>query len=108
MYLIALLLPPIAIVMCSKYFQAIANVMLLMFSATVPMFYFPVVVHALLVVHNYHREQQHQELMRTISPEYAHAHPRKKEWYEQLYEILLGKPSTPTPPPIQERKRTDP
>lgn len=49
-YVLAVLLPPIAVLSCGKVFQAIVNVLLL------PFVWIPAVVHALFVVHNYHAD----------------------------------------------------
>ena len=49
-YVLAVLLPPIAVLSCGKVFQAILNVLLL------PFVWIPAVVHALFVVHNYHAD----------------------------------------------------
>ena len=45
-YVLAVLLPPIAVLSCGKIFQAILNVLLL------PFVWIPAVVHALFVVHD--------------------------------------------------------
>ena len=45
-YLIALLLPPLAVLLCGKPFQAILNIALTLF------FWLPGAAHACLLVHN--------------------------------------------------------
>ncbi|RXT04330.1 YqaE/Pmp3 family membrane protein [Ammoniphilus sp. CFH 90114] len=45
MYLIALVLPPVAVLLCGKPFQAILNLVLTLF------FWFPGAIHAVFVVH---------------------------------------------------------
>jgi uncharacterized membrane protein YqaE (UPF0057 family) len=52
LYLVAILLPPVAVLLCGKPFQAILNVILTL------MFYFPGLIHALLVVHNYYQDKR--------------------------------------------------
>ena len=46
MYLLAILLPPVAVLICGKPFQAIINFILTL------IFWVPGVIHAILVVHD--------------------------------------------------------
>lgn len=46
-YLIAILLPPLAVFLCGKPFQALFNILLTL------LFWIPGVVHALFVVHSH-------------------------------------------------------
>ena len=46
MYLLAILLPPVAVLFCGKPFQAISNFILTL------IFWVPGVIHAILVVHD--------------------------------------------------------
>jgi uncharacterized membrane protein YqaE (UPF0057 family) len=51
MYLLSILLPPLAILMCKKPTQALLNLFLCLF------FWFPGVIHSLLVVKDYKAEK---------------------------------------------------
>lgn len=52
MYLLAILFPPLAVLLCNKPFQAFINLLLTLF------FYIPGLIHALLVVSN-HKQKEH-------------------------------------------------
>jgi uncharacterized membrane protein YqaE (UPF0057 family) len=52
LYPVAILLPPVAVLLCGKPFQAILNIVLTL------MIYFPGLIHALLVVHNYYQDKR--------------------------------------------------
>jgi uncharacterized membrane protein YqaE (UPF0057 family) len=52
LYLVAILLPPLAVLLCGKPFQAVLNVVLTL------MIYFPGLIHAVLVVHNYYQDKR--------------------------------------------------
>ncbi len=60
MYLLAILLPPLAVLMSGKPFQAILNVILTLF------FWFPGIIHALFVVNAYKAEKRTKRLQETI------------------------------------------
>lgn len=49
-YLLAILLPPIAVFICGKPIQGIINIILTL------CFYVPGAIHAVLVVHNYYAD----------------------------------------------------
>ena len=51
-YLLAILLPPVAVLSCGRPFQAILNLILTL------LFWVPGAVHALLVVHDYHEDRR--------------------------------------------------
>jgi uncharacterized membrane protein YqaE (UPF0057 family) len=51
-YILAILLPPLAVLSCGKPFQAILNLILCLF------LWIPGVVHALLVVHEHHEDRR--------------------------------------------------
>ena len=55
MYLVALIFPPLAVLLCGKPFQAIVNFFLTL------AFYFPGALHALLVVGSRNTERRHNE-----------------------------------------------
>lgn len=59
-YLLAILLPPLAVLICGKPFQAIANVVLTL------LFWVPGVVHALLVVHEHYEDKRADRVIRAI------------------------------------------
>jgi len=52
LYLVAIFLPPLAVLLCGKPFQAIVNVFLTL------MLYLPGLVHALFVVNNYYSDKR--------------------------------------------------
>jgi len=60
-YILAVLLPPLAVLSCGKPFQAIVN-----FAFTL-MFWVPGVIHALLVVNDYHTEEQTERVLRALA-----------------------------------------
>lgn len=60
LYLIAILLPPLAVLLCGKPFQAILNIFLSL------LFYFPGMIHALFVVGNYYADQRTNKVVRAI------------------------------------------
>ncbi len=52
MYLIAIIFPPIAVLLCGKPFQAVINIFLCLF------FYIPGLIHAILVVNEYKADKR--------------------------------------------------
>lgn len=60
LYLVALLIPPLAVLFCGKFFQAILNVFLSL------LFYFPGAIHALLVVKNYYDDKRTDKVIEAI------------------------------------------
>jgi uncharacterized membrane protein YqaE (UPF0057 family) len=52
LYLIAILFPPLAVLLCGKPFQALLNVVLTL------LMYFPGAIHAILVVHNHYQDKR--------------------------------------------------
>ncbi len=59
-YLLAIILPPLAVLSCRKPFQAIANVLLTIF------FWLPGVIHALCVVLDYKENQRTDRVIREL------------------------------------------
>ena len=59
-YLVALLLPPLAVLMCGKPVQAILNIVLCL------LLWVPGVVHALLVVHSHLADKRNEALIQAI------------------------------------------
>lgn len=57
LYLLALLLPPLAVLFCGKPFQAILNIGLSL------LFYFPGMLHALLVVASYQADNRQAQVL---------------------------------------------
>lgn len=57
-YVLAILLPPVAVLMCGKPMQALLNLILWIAGGI------PGMIHALFVVHNYHADERHEELMK--------------------------------------------
>jgi len=65
-YILAIVLPPIAVLTCGKPFQTIFNLVLTL------MFWIPGMIHALFVVHNHHADRRADELLRVLrSPRIA-------------------------------------
>ena len=59
-YLLAILLPPIAVLSCGKPFQAILNLILTL------CLWVPGIVHALFVVYNFHEDKRANRVIRAI------------------------------------------
>lgn len=59
LYLLAILLPPLAVLMCGKPFQAILNLI-----AMVTLIgWIPAIIHAMLVVSSHHADQRNQRVV---------------------------------------------
>lgn len=69
-YLLAILLPPIAVLICGKPFQAVINLLFCLL-AIVSLFIFPLcfpllalcIIHALFIAHNYYADERNKELI---------------------------------------------
>lgn len=59
-YLLAIILPPLAVLFCGKPIQFLLNILLTM------CFWIPGVVHAILVVHDHHEDKRANRLMKAI------------------------------------------
>lgn len=59
-YLFAVILPPLAVLLCGKPFQAILNVLLTL------AFWIPGMIHALFVVSNHNADRRNKELIRAM------------------------------------------
>lgn len=59
-YLIAILLPPLAVFLCGKPFQGILNIFLTL------MFWIPGMVHALFVVHSHLDDKRTDRIVKAI------------------------------------------
>jgi uncharacterized membrane protein YqaE (UPF0057 family) len=59
-YVLAILLPPIAVLICGKPVQALLNFILTLF------LWIPGVVHACFVVHNYYADQRTDRIVNAI------------------------------------------
>jgi uncharacterized membrane protein YqaE (UPF0057 family) len=62
LYLIAVILPPLAVLLAGKPFQAILNLILLFVTV-----YVGALIHALFVVHNYYADQRQERLLRDLN-----------------------------------------
>lgn len=60
MYLLAILLPPLAVLLCGKPVQALLNLLLTLF------FWVPGIVHAVLVVHSREEDQRARRIEKAI------------------------------------------
>ncbi len=59
-YLLAILLPPVAVLFCGKPVQALLNLLLTLF------FYIPGMIHAILVVHDFYEDRRTRKVVRAI------------------------------------------
>lgn len=59
-YILAVLLPPLAVLSCGKFWQAFFNLILTLF------LWVPGIIHAMLVVSNYHDEQRTERLIEAM------------------------------------------
>jgi uncharacterized membrane protein YqaE (UPF0057 family) len=60
LYLIAIILPPVAVLLCGKPIQFILNLLLTL------CFYFPGLIHALMVVSDSKANKRNKQLIRAI------------------------------------------
>ncbi len=61
LYLVAVILPPLAVLLSGKPFQAILNLVLLFVTV-----YVGALIHALFVVHNHYADQRQDRLLRDM------------------------------------------
>jgi len=61
LYLLAILLPPVAVLLCGKPIQALLNLVLTTLG------YFPGLIHAILVVNAYKADQRNDKLIRAMN-----------------------------------------
>ena len=62
LYLVAVLLPPLAVLLAGKPFQAILNLVLLFVT-----FYVGALIHALFVVHNHYADKRQDRMLRDLN-----------------------------------------
>ncbi len=60
LYLLAVLVPPLAVLLAGKPFQAILNVLLTL------LFWIPGTVHAIFVAHNYYADKWQDRMLREM------------------------------------------
>lgn len=60
MYLLAIILPPVAVLFCGKPIAAIGNIVLTLF------FWLPGAIHALMVVSTHNAEKRQEKLIRAM------------------------------------------
>lgn len=60
LYLVAILLPPLAVLLCGKPFQAVLNIILTL------LLWVPGMIHAILVVHNHYEDKRMSRLERVL------------------------------------------
>lgn len=60
LYLLAIFLPPIAVLLAGKPFQAILNLVLTL------LFYVPGLIHALFVVHNHYADRRTDRIVKEM------------------------------------------
>lgn len=59
-YLLAILLPPVAVLFCGKPVQALLNLLLTL------LFYIPGMIHAILVAHDFYEERRTRRVVNAI------------------------------------------
>jgi uncharacterized membrane protein YqaE (UPF0057 family) len=62
LYLVAIILPPLAVLLAGKPFQAILNLVLLFITV-----YVGALIHALFVVHNHYADKRQERLLRDLN-----------------------------------------
>ena len=62
-YFIAIILPPLAVLLCGKPFQFILNIILTLLG------FIPGIIHALFVVHNHLADKRTDRLVKAINKE---------------------------------------
>ena len=60
LYLVAILLPPVAVLLAGKPFQALFNLLLTI------LLYVPGLIHALLVVHNHYADKRAARVVKEV------------------------------------------
>lgn len=60
LYLLAILIPPLAVLLCGKPVQFLLNLLLCLF------FWIPGIVHAILVVHDHRADERTKEIVEAI------------------------------------------
>ncbi len=60
LYLLALLLPPLAVLLCGKPFQALLNLVLTLLG------WLPGAIHAILVVNSHENERRTERIIRSM------------------------------------------
>ena len=61
LYLLAILLPPLAVLLCGKPIQSLLNIVLTLF------FWIPGVIHAMLVVSSHHADKRQERMIREMA-----------------------------------------
>lgn len=61
LYLVAVLVPPLAVLLAGKPFQAILNLILTL------LLYVPGLIHALFVVHNHYADKRQEQFLREFN-----------------------------------------
>ena len=59
-YILAILLPPVAVLLCGKWFQFVLNVVLTL------LFWVPGAVHALFIVHDHQAEKRTRRILHAL------------------------------------------
>jgi uncharacterized membrane protein YqaE (UPF0057 family) len=60
LYLVAILIPPLAVLLAGKPFQALLNILLTLLA------YIPGLIHALFVVHNHYEDRRAKRVIREL------------------------------------------
>jgi uncharacterized membrane protein YqaE (UPF0057 family) len=60
LYILAILLPPVAVLFCGKPIQAFLNIFLSL------LLWFPGVIHAILIVHEHYADRRNKKLIAAL------------------------------------------
>ncbi len=93
-YLIALVFPPLAVLLCGKPFQAILNFVLTLCC------YFPGALHAMLVVSSTNAERRHREHMVALDTHTRAVEQAARSQARKTVQSQAPIAATPVPPPI--------
>lgn len=89
--ILAILLPPLAVLLCGKPVQAVINFFLTL------LFWIPGVIHALYVVQNFANDQRTDRIVRAVG--HAAASQAAPVIYDQRPIVINRMPPEGTPPP---------
>lgn len=71
-YLLAIILPPVAVLLCGKPLTALLNLVLTL------LLWLPGVIHALFVVNSYYADERNKKLLRAMEKQAKQAPPQPK------------------------------
>lgn len=71
-YLLAIFLPPVAVLLCGKPLTALLNIILTL------LLWIPGVIHAMLVVNSYYADERNKQLIKAMEKQAKQAPPQPK------------------------------